>query len=141
MRLRVFARRANPAIDRPILHKSAAYCEDAVNTRFADWVDPQDHSKGIIAREMLPSGKIAVTVEIAATSSLLPPLEPSGCKFVPPTTAKPVSPTVRWTTAMLGKQISRRTRMEQAAIQRDIRRLLEQHPRVMAEMKLAEIPA
>lgn len=57
MRIPVFARRANPSVDRPILRKSRAYAEEQIKNGLADWVDYLDPRKGIIAREYLPSGK------------------------------------------------------------------------------------
>ena len=54
MRIPVFARRSNPAIDRPIIRKSVSYAEAQVSDRLADWVDVNDKRRGIIAREYLP---------------------------------------------------------------------------------------
>jgi len=58
MRVPVYPRGADPRTSRPILRKSAHYAEDQVNQCLADWVDPLDHSRGIVAREFLPSGKV-----------------------------------------------------------------------------------
>lgn len=62
MRIPVFSRGSNPRVDRPILRKSLCYGLEQVENRLADWVDPIDPGKGIIARELLPSGK-AVAAE------------------------------------------------------------------------------
>lgn len=59
----MFARRSNPAIDKPILRKNLSYCEEQVRYFMADWVDPFDPKKGIVALEMLASGKRLETVE------------------------------------------------------------------------------
>ena len=53
MKFPVFARRSNPAVDRPILRKSRAYVEEQVNRGAAFWVDSCDPRKGIMARDML----------------------------------------------------------------------------------------
>lgn len=57
MRIPVFARGANPRVDRFILKKNFNYCSEQVDTGRADWVDPHDARKGIIAREMLYFGE------------------------------------------------------------------------------------
>lgn len=57
MRFPVFARRSNPSIDPPIVRKTLDYLEKQVLDLLADWVDPTNKRKGIIAREYLPSGK------------------------------------------------------------------------------------
>ena len=57
MRFPVFARGANPRVDAPILRKSKTYVEQAVNDGRADWVDPADHKKGIVCREILYFGE------------------------------------------------------------------------------------
>jgi len=53
MRIPVFARRANPRVDRPILKKSHTYAASQVEAGLADWIDPTDLRKGIVCREML----------------------------------------------------------------------------------------
>ena len=65
MRIPVFARRANPAIDRPILRKSRFYAEQQVREGRADWVDENDPRKGIVCRELLHFGPRKVEVETA----------------------------------------------------------------------------
>jgi len=57
----------NPAIDRWIVKKSIFYALEQVKNFLADWVDPDDHRKGIVAREFLPSSK---ALEPAETSTL-----------------------------------------------------------------------
>lgn len=120
MRIPVFARRRNPSIDKPILRKSLTYGEEQVRSGLAVWVDPADHSKGIVACEMLPSGKTLQFVETISVSekSLLPPLEPNGCVFDPPPTAQPTNPVVRWMTAAFANQKSKRIRMEEIVLRR-----------------------
>ncbi len=46
----MFARGANPRVDRPILKKSVSYTDEQVASGRADYVDPTDRSKGIICR-------------------------------------------------------------------------------------------
>ena len=53
MRIPVFARRSNPAVDRPIIRKSLSYAETQIADRLADWVDVNDKRQGIVAREYL----------------------------------------------------------------------------------------
>jgi hypothetical protein len=65
MRFPVFARRSNPSIDRPILRKSLAYVTDQVDAGRADWIDPTNPAKGIIAREMLHFGVRDLKAETA----------------------------------------------------------------------------
>jgi hypothetical protein len=60
MRIPVFARGANPRVDRFILKKNFNYCSDQVDLGRADWVDPHDARKGIIAREVLFFGERTV---------------------------------------------------------------------------------
>lgn len=84
MRIPVFARRTNPAIDKPILRKNIGYGEEQVRSGLADWVSSGDHSKGIIAREMLRSGKCFLPVETVSVSTALPRVELPGLKFQPP---------------------------------------------------------
>jgi len=59
MRIPVFARRANPSADRPIVKKSESYADAQVAAGLADYVDPKDKRKGIIAREYLASSRVA----------------------------------------------------------------------------------
>ena len=49
----------------------------------SDWVDPDDHKRGIVAREIIYFGARPVKVEPADLSKL-PLLELPGIKFVPP---------------------------------------------------------
>ena len=53
MRIPVFARGSNPAIDRPNQRKSESYGIAEVDAFRADWIDPADHSKGILCRAFL----------------------------------------------------------------------------------------
>lgn len=64
MRIPVFARRSNPAVARPILRKSIAYCQAQVRSGLAEWVDSLDYGRGIVALEYLPSGKQVETVAV-----------------------------------------------------------------------------
>lgn len=57
MRIPVFARGSNPAIDRRLVTKSLAYATEEVECGRADWVNPQDHSQGILCRAFLYSGE------------------------------------------------------------------------------------
>jgi len=92
----VFARRANPSLDRPLVRKNLIYAETQVAEGLADWVDPCDPSKGIIAREYLPSGKALVPDPAAVESLTLPRVELPGVKYVPPATdPRPRISTVR----------------------------------------------
>ncbi len=63
MRIPVFARGANPAIDRPILRKSVTYCDLQVVEGRADYIDFTDKSRGIICRELLYFGPRAIPME------------------------------------------------------------------------------
>jgi hypothetical protein len=85
MRIPVFARRSNPSVDRPILRKNLIYCQTQVEEGLADWVNLGDPSRGIIAREYLPSGKVLLP-ELVDETLELPSLELPGLKFVPPAT-------------------------------------------------------
>lgn len=58
MRVSVFARGSNPAIDRPNVRKSVSYASAEVEAGRADWVNPNDHSKGILCRAFLYSGEL-----------------------------------------------------------------------------------
>jgi hypothetical protein len=91
MRIPVFARGSNPAIDPPIQRKSESYCQAEVEAGRADWVNPDEHSQGISCRAFLYSGQ---TLEPAGPEILqkltlrnaLPPLEVSGTQFDDPIT-------------------------------------------------------
>lgn len=52
----MFARRANPRVDREIVRKSMSYLESQVESGLADWVNSGNHREGIIARELLNLG-------------------------------------------------------------------------------------
>jgi len=94
MRIPVFARRANPRFDKPILRKNISYGEQQVLSGLAEWVDYFDHSQGIIALEMLPSGKVLETISIESTA--LPRAELPGLRFQPPKDdAKPTMGAIR----------------------------------------------
>lgn len=80
MRIPVFARGSNPAIDRRILVKSRFYAETEVAEGRADWVDYNDPRKGIVCRELLHFG----TREIKAETVEVNWAELPGIKFVPP---------------------------------------------------------
>lgn len=93
MRIPVYARGANPRVDRPIQHKNLSYGKEAVEMYgSAVWVDPADPSKGIICRDFLYFGEKTVAPPTpeqlrklrSKLKSALPPLEPNGCKFIPP---------------------------------------------------------
>jgi hypothetical protein len=89
MKISVFARGSNPAIDRHIQRKSVSYCEEEVQALRADWVDPDDHCKGIICREFLYFGEKLTPaqpeqVRKLSLRSALPPLEVSGTLFNDP---------------------------------------------------------
>jgi hypothetical protein len=95
MKLPVYPRGANPRIDRHIQRKPLAYCEDQVNKYgSARWVDPADPTKGIICCDFLYFGKKISPPTADQIAKLkkrlrsgLPPVEPDGCKFVPPRNA------------------------------------------------------
>jgi hypothetical protein len=127
MKLRVFGRRANPAVDPHIMRKSLSYCEAQVAQHLADWIDPLDQKKGIIAREMLYLGERLTPVAMVKTArisrSILPALEPNAHKFVGPKTDLGSNPIVRWMTAVIGKQTPKRFRMEAAALKRQAARM------------------
>lgn len=63
MRIPVFARGSNPAIDRPNQRKSLTYGQVEVDAGRADWIDPTDPSKGIVCRAFLYSGETLKPVE------------------------------------------------------------------------------
>ena len=80
MRIPVFARGSNPAIDRRLVTKSLVYGTAEVEAGRADWVDPNDHSKGILCRAFLYSGEQLVT---AAPESLSKLARPRPCPLAP----------------------------------------------------------
>lgn len=88
MRIPVFARGSNPAIDRPNQRKSITYGTAEVEAGRADWIDPDDHSRGILCRAFLYSGQ---TLQPAAPEQLrklsrssLPALEVGHTQFDDP---------------------------------------------------------
>ena len=87
MRIPVFARGANPSIDRFILKKSVAYVEQQVEEGRADWVDVADPRKGIICRELLYFGERRQFQPEPVKRGVLPPIEAPGTKFISPRTA------------------------------------------------------
>lgn len=91
MRIPVFGRGANPRIDPPILRKSESYAALQVAERRADWIDPTDHAKGILCRELIYFGPRAVQVETIPVSCLnsLCSAELPGIRFIPPPAFKP----------------------------------------------------
>ena len=94
MRIPVFARRANPSADRPILRKSISYASLQVDSGKADWIDRAHPEKGIICREMLYFGRRALpveTVEVSVDAGFV-----FGLKYVPPMMEKnPTLPRVQ----------------------------------------------
>lgn len=90
MRIPVFARRSNPAVDRPILRKSLKYVTEQIESGRANWVDPSDPAKGIVCREMLYFGEREIPVETVSCGTL--PVELPGIKFVPPLSYRQTHP-------------------------------------------------
>jgi hypothetical protein len=91
MRVSVFSRGSNPAIDRRIQRKSLSYAAEQVEIGMADWVDSLDHAKGIICREFLYSGERLVAAAPESLTKLarprrcpLPPLEVGNARFEDP---------------------------------------------------------
>jgi hypothetical protein len=84
MRIPVFARRANPAIDPPILRKSRFYAEQQVAEGRADWIDYNDPRKGIMCRELLHFGTRETPKEGTTGNLDFDWAELPGIKFVPP---------------------------------------------------------
>jgi hypothetical protein len=76
MRVRVFSRGSNPAIDRPIQRKSLSYAAEEVEAGRADWVNRDDLTQGILCRAILYSGERLVT---AAPESLEKLARPRAC--------------------------------------------------------------
>jgi len=95
MRIPVFARRANPAVDRPILRKSRVYVEGEVAAGRANWVDSDDPAQGIICRELLYFGPRIDPPSVSSPDdpAKLPPLELPGLIFVPPALQPGQAPT------------------------------------------------
>jgi len=84
MRIPVFARRANPSADRPIVKKSESYADAQVAAGLADYVDPKDKRKGIIAREYLASSRVAAAEPGDLPNCFRADGELRGVKFIPP---------------------------------------------------------
>lgn len=89
MRIPVFARRANPSVDRPILRKSESYARDQVLSGRAHWIDPDEPRQGIICHEILYFGERALLrTEIVELGKEFNPFradgELKGVKFQPP---------------------------------------------------------
>lgn len=91
MRVRVFSRGSNPAIDRPIQRKSVSYASGEVEAGRADWVDRDSPAKGIVCRAFLYSGQQLVVAAPEALSKLarprpcpLPPIEVGNNRFDEP---------------------------------------------------------
>lgn len=96
MRIPVFARRANPAFDRPILKKSLNYVTEQVESGRATWVDPLDPAKGILCREVLYFGERAIPVETVSVCDIPLSDKAMGLKFIPPKMAQnPTLPRVQ----------------------------------------------
>ena len=87
MRIPVFGRGANPRIDLPILRKSESYAALQVEERRADWINPDDHSRGILCRELIYFGPRAVYLETVELSTAFP-AELPGIRFIPPPNQK-----------------------------------------------------
>lgn len=66
MRIPVFARGANPRVDRFLQKKSLSYCLDEVLHGRADWIDPNEMRKGIICRQRLYIGQTGVIAAVVA---------------------------------------------------------------------------
>ena len=81
MRFPVFARRANPSVEKPIQRKSKYYVTGEVEAGRADWVDPNDPKQGIICREMLYFGPKELPVEDSAGFDWI---ELPGVRFIDP---------------------------------------------------------
>ena len=89
MRIPLFARGSNPAIDRPIQRKSVSYGAAEVEAGRADWVDANEPAKGIICRAFLYRGETLKPAQPEQLTKLshrnaLPPVEVSGLKFDDP---------------------------------------------------------
>ena len=91
MNISVYARGSNPAVDRHIQRKSISFCSTEVEAKRADWVNPDDHSQGIICREFLYFGEKLVVAAPEKVEKLarpracpLPPLEVGNARFDDP---------------------------------------------------------
>lgn len=85
MRIPVFARRANPAVDRPIQRKSKFYADGEVAAGRADYIDPANPVKGIICRELLYFGERKLQAEPDdCPNAFRANGELRGVKFIPP---------------------------------------------------------
>jgi hypothetical protein len=78
MKFPVFAKGAEPSIDRRIQRKSMSYITEEVGKGRADWVDCGDRRKGIICREMLHLGFKPLAPEPEKRLYGLAPSEVSG---------------------------------------------------------------
>lgn len=83
MRIPVFARGSNPAVDLPNQRKSESYGAAEVGAGRADWIDPKDHARGILCRAFLYSGEALKPVEPEqlrrfTLRNALPPIEVRG---------------------------------------------------------------
>lgn len=95
----MFARGANPAVDRPILRKSKSYAELQVLEGRVDWIDPLDPARGVICRELLYFGARAIPVETIDVRRL-EFAELPGVRFVYPRETNPAIAAVRVETFM-----------------------------------------
>lgn len=89
MRIPVFARRANPSVDRPILRKSESYARDQVLAGRAHWIDPDEPRKGVVCREILFFGERRTPLPPNTKKrrrGVLPALEVGNTRFEQPTT-------------------------------------------------------
>ena len=84
MRFPVFAARRNPATDRAIVRKSRSHVQAQVDAGRADWIDPADHSKGIVIRELTYFGPRTVS---EPSAPVLAGAELPGLHFEEPETA------------------------------------------------------
>lgn len=87
MRIPVFARGSNPAIDRPNQRKSESYGREEVEAGRADWVNPDDHAQGILCRAFFYQGQTLTPAQPEQVSRLsirsaLPPLEVHGSELL-----------------------------------------------------------
>jgi len=85
----VFARRANPCVDRPILRKSLKYVTEQVESGRATWVDPDDPAQGVLCRETLYFGEREIPVETVTLDSGDLTDRRLGLKFVGPANPLP----------------------------------------------------
>jgi hypothetical protein len=83
MRISVFGRGSNPAVDRHIQRKSLTFAIDEVAAGRAHWVSFDDQSRGIICRQLIHFGERQVYTEPPSESS--PTSDKAmGLKFVGP---------------------------------------------------------